>query len=276
MNLYHYTDQNGLLGIIKNKEIWATKIQYLNDENEYRLANKLAQRALEFLLKNKEYSSHEFRIRRFLASLDNYQDNNLCVCSLSEHGDLLSQWRGYARSHGGYSIGFDKDELQKVVEGKGYKLVKCIYNESEQVQAITKVILDSLEKFIDFDEPNQDDVHVSSDSSKYFCNQLSCVSSYIKDSSFKEEAEWRIVALVRFQNLEFRPGKSMLIPFTRISLDSSPVNLFSEFIVGHTPHAFLAEKATQAFLLSQFPPAENQTYECIFRVKKSKIPYRSW
>lgn len=36
MNLKHYyCDQQGLLGILKDKEIWATNIQFLNDGSEY-------------------------------------------------------------------------------------------------------------------------------------------------------------------------------------------------------------------------------------------------
>jgi hypothetical protein len=33
--LYHYTNQRGLLGIIRSKEIWATHTQYLNDTREF-------------------------------------------------------------------------------------------------------------------------------------------------------------------------------------------------------------------------------------------------
>jgi hypothetical protein len=33
--LYHYTDQRGLLGILRSQSIWATHIRYLNDSSEY-------------------------------------------------------------------------------------------------------------------------------------------------------------------------------------------------------------------------------------------------
>ena len=33
--LYHYTSIDGLLGIIRNKNIWASDIQYLNDKEEF-------------------------------------------------------------------------------------------------------------------------------------------------------------------------------------------------------------------------------------------------
>ena len=41
--LYHYTDQEGLLGIIGKKEIWASHTQYLNDQREFRHAIELVQ-----------------------------------------------------------------------------------------------------------------------------------------------------------------------------------------------------------------------------------------
>ncbi len=45
--LYHYTTQEGFLGIIKNKEIWASHTQYLNDQKEYVHAIDLVKHVLE-------------------------------------------------------------------------------------------------------------------------------------------------------------------------------------------------------------------------------------
>ena len=39
--LYHYTSQEGLLGIIGTGNIWATDILYLNDATEYTYAYKM-------------------------------------------------------------------------------------------------------------------------------------------------------------------------------------------------------------------------------------------
>jgi hypothetical protein len=40
--LYHYTNQSGLIGIITNRETWATHIRYLNDSAEFEYAVDLA------------------------------------------------------------------------------------------------------------------------------------------------------------------------------------------------------------------------------------------
>jgi hypothetical protein len=40
--LYHYTSQDGLIGMLNEKTIWASKIHYLNDSKEFALALELA------------------------------------------------------------------------------------------------------------------------------------------------------------------------------------------------------------------------------------------
>jgi hypothetical protein len=45
--LYHYTDQTGLLDILNTGELWATKVQYMNDATEFGLAVDLAKSRLE-------------------------------------------------------------------------------------------------------------------------------------------------------------------------------------------------------------------------------------
>ena len=34
-SLYHYTTARGLMGILEQKKIWATHINYLNDKKEF-------------------------------------------------------------------------------------------------------------------------------------------------------------------------------------------------------------------------------------------------
>lgn len=45
--LFHYSDFNGLIGIIKNKQIWMGDIFFLNDEKEYQLGLELLKKQLE-------------------------------------------------------------------------------------------------------------------------------------------------------------------------------------------------------------------------------------
>ena len=39
-NIYHYTTQKGILGIVTRREMWATQVHFLNDKNEVFLTFK--------------------------------------------------------------------------------------------------------------------------------------------------------------------------------------------------------------------------------------------
>jgi hypothetical protein len=283
MLLYHYTDQNGFMGIIQNHELWATKIQYLNDSSEFLLAIDLAKNHLQRLLPTQTDSKVTFRINRFISNLQNIINLNLCVCSLSEEGDLLSQWRGYSKQQGGYCIGFDKDELENLLSSQGYILKQCIYEQLEQNELIKSVISSSLELFSNYDEPDINHVSMSSRSSKYFTKELSKIAPLIKNKSFSEEQEWRIMSNggINYNSLSFRTGTSMLIPFNKIFLRKDFWNLIKLVTVGHTPHSELAKSSTMAFLYQQqdaalkIMPQSNETPD-VPSVINSKIPYRSW
>lgn len=283
MLLYHYTDQNGFMGIIQNHELWATKIQYLNDSSEFSLACDLAENQLQKSLLIQKDSKVKFRINRFISNLKCISNLNLCVCSLSEEGDLLSQWRGYSKQQGGYCIGFEKDELEKLLSSQSYTLKQCIYDEQEQNRLIINVINSSLERYLDYEEPNINEVGMSSDSSEYFIMELATIAPLIKSNSFSEEKEWRIMSNggINFARLSFRAGTSMLMPFHKILLRIDFWNLIRLVTVGHTPHSQLAHSSTRAFLYQQLcaalekMPHKDLTAD-IPRVINSQIPYRSW
>jgi hypothetical protein len=130
--LYHYTDQKGFLGILKDKKIWATNFRYLNDFTELSYVIDLAFKHNHI----DEFNKNEFYNVKNVA--------NIAVCSLSANGDLLSQWRGYCPK-GGYAIGFNFQKIKSLLEKMGsecgernFELIRCIYNEDEQLQVIDK------------------------------------------------------------------------------------------------------------------------------------------
>ena len=95
--LYHYTTQQGLLGIISDKEIWASHTQYLNDVREFRHALDLVKEEISAM--KSEAATNELSRKCLTAMeesvLSGLESINVCVCSFSERGDVLSQWRAY-------------------------------------------------------------------------------------------------------------------------------------------------------------------------------------
>jgi hypothetical protein len=58
-HLYHYTGQIGLLGIVESAELWATKIQYMNDATEFGRALAIARQELETFMNGTEIRSEK-------------------------------------------------------------------------------------------------------------------------------------------------------------------------------------------------------------------------
>lgn len=278
MHLYHYTNQTGFLGIFTNKKLWATKIQYLNDDDEYYLAFKIAENYINAKLENESCSSTVIKMKSCLDSFKTLSSINVCVCSLSEQGDLLSQWRGYSSSIGGYSIGFNKESLENSLIGSGFKLVQCIYDELEQKQIIhgvvDRVINESGENF---ESTFLSNTVVNSPAVYALHHKLLKIAPKIKSNTFVEEAEWRIVSedFTKYYEMEFRSGKSSLIPYIEIKLPDSLRSVIDHIYIGHTPHSELAITATNGLIIKESYKATNSVTNLI-QIYPSKIPYRNW
>ncbi len=120
--LYHYTSQEGLLGIIENGEIWATDILYLNDEREFKLAFELACNLLSSRISAASQKAQALQNIRSLVTQVAKDRRNVYVSSFSAKGDLLSQWRGYCPQGMGYAIGFRRADLKTFAQEQGFQL----------------------------------------------------------------------------------------------------------------------------------------------------------
>jgi len=100
--------------------------------------------------------------------------------------------------------------------------------------------------------------------------RVALVAPLIKDSSFFEEREWRMVWMPSAENItrvEYRAGRAMLIPYVPIRLGAAGSAIpIGEIIIGPTPHQYLAMNALTGFL---------QRYSIPWQaVRPSQIPYR--
>jgi len=68
---------------------------------------------------------------RVASLIDFFQQGYVYTASFAEDDDLLSQWRGYGAG-GGVCLGFVVSDLQRVAERAGFRLVKCIYEQSQK------------------------------------------------------------------------------------------------------------------------------------------------
>jgi hypothetical protein len=269
--LYHYTDQAGLIGILATGELWATKIQYMNDGTEFEHALKLATAIVDQRTEGLENEEDKEILKKGLSFTKSMRLSNICSVSFCEDPDLLSQWRGYATSGTGYSIGFRSDALSSIGEGGPEK---CVYDEADQSKIINELIDDTMN-------------HKRVNNRKTllrgaFGIELTRFATFFKNATFREENEWRLTVGPKHytdKEFSFRPGKSMLIPYYALKIaGDSWKNKIDEVVVGPCPHPELSTTAVNGLLVRYSVNRDGNLGELLGypRVRSSSIPYRNW
>jgi hypothetical protein len=267
--VFHYTNQKGFLGILDREELWATQVQYMNDAREWSVAIDLAKSVLKKRLPMIDDESGKRLVRDIVSDLRAIADVNVCSVSFCCDPDLLSQWRGYAGADGGFAIGFRAGALHEIARRDGGLFGHCIYEEAKQAVVIDGMIDDALGHLAKMDQPT--DFNISRLSLE-FRRALVRYGAFFKDCNFRAEDEWRLVTWVmdyQDENFCFRPGKSMLTPYYKISLrEGAWVAEIVAVTVGPCPHPQLAKLAVDGLLQKHQLSA--------VKSKPSAIPYRNW
>nr|WP_240894745.1 DUF2971 domain-containing protein [Fodinibius halophilus] len=204
-------------------------------------------------------------------SADGSKHINIFAASFSENGDLLSQWRAYCPDSGGYNIGFNHSDLEWLLNSYNLEIVPCIYEEEKQFLLIDELINHFLTKY------QNDQISDWMDFLDDFKSEFIRLAPVLKHPSFREEKEWRIVSRpVSYYNeeVDYRPGESMIIPYYKMRLASSDDNFsFHKINIGPTPHKKLAEHSVMGLLFKSGHFNSTANHQMI---DKSKIPYRTW
>jgi hypothetical protein len=278
--LYHYTSPAGLLGIIETKSLWASGIQYLNDTAEYKHMALILQDLLKRRLE-KEQGPWNDLYRLLLRGESVYLDKTVFVSSLSEAKDLLSQWRAYCPTGGGFSIGFDHKLIMRQAKKQNFCLLKCEYDATNQKAICDELISDGC-------RAADEAVTTYSKSAaphKYGKKSIQTVGLWhriiepsirfapaLKNPSFQEEREWRLVRNpfdTPDSQVRFRPSKYAVIPYREFSLaDKNRPLHFEEIIIGPNPDPIQARKSVEYLL-------EAKGVRCK-RISDYSGTYRNW
>jgi len=292
---YHYTDINGLISILSYKELWLSRIDFMNDKTEGEIVfDKIINSIDDSNIQNK--IEHLFNLCRNI--------NRTFATSFTKNGNQLSQWRGYCPNEGGYSIGFNYDELEELEiekpsstnKFKVFKSVQdlleinsiqvsfdaCTYSHEdtfkEQVQEIAVFVKEAVkdvsdEKFEKMAKLNYHHLSIiellndqkKTDKILDFIFRISKIVAFYKDSSFQEENEYRLVYIDKpSPSKPFIRGKiSYPLAFVKAKFDKKAVK---EIIIGPTEFEELALKGLHDLLNS---------FNLKAKIKSSKIPYRN-
>ncbi len=276
--LYHYTTQNGLLSILKDRKIWTTNILFFNDSKEF---NHTIELALDFLDRSEgiiEKDLHKTVDHLF----SDPQAPDVYVTSLSAMKDQLSQWRAYCPNLGGFNIGFDTEELVELGKAQGFVLLPCNYDLQQQKEIIRNSISITCDSFNqqlasnprpegEFDLDSF--LKLAGETRINYALQLLLIAPYFKHPKFEEEKEWRFIFYQKKPNEKevcFREGASMVLPYVEFELSAASDNPLpiKEIIIGPTPHKDLSKKSVEKLVI------KHGIQSC--DVVLSDIPYRAW
>ena len=251
--LYHYTNQEGLLGIIESRFVFATKIQYFNDSAEFHLTLDLAAAIVRDRIDTKITQA---TARELENDIDGIRHANIFAISLSEEPDLLSQWRAYGGPGSSFALGLDTNVLNKIANDVGWVLDQCIYNPTDHRRLVGAAVTRAIRS--------------GAGAGDALRALLAAIAPVNKHASFEEEKEWRISSppLPEELHFEFRSGKFTPVPYVMLPLATHQgVSAIKEIVVGPTPHRDLSIMAIAALLRRENIPVP---------VKASQTTFRDW
>ena len=175
---------------------------------------------------------------------------------LSELGDSLSQWRGYAQEAEGFCLGFSKEGLQTLEEKMredekhSFDLIQVNYDIARQrqelqptYQKIKELIdegaFDSKRSIMSYAMASEEELKEEENKrmdleNKIRLEAINMIPKFFqqKNPAFKEEKEWRAVSdLLKFRmfDIEFRPVGDRLVPYRPLEFDPK---IIAEVILG--------------------------------------------
>lgn len=273
--LYHYTSLEGLLGIVESCSLRAGDLRYMNDAQELTYFTDLLATAAALIT---EPAADIEILRQLIGWLTSRRHGSRIVCaaSMTEQGNLLSQWRGYCPHGRGVSIGFQAGDLSKTAEAGGFSVGRCIYDPQNQ-QRIADAVVNAVIAECKARGPASDrDWHPSQSFWGVFGEieaWIFLVAALIKHPSFQEEVEWRFVSqpISNYGEtpFQFRAGSSFLIPFLPMPLPAIEGRIaLDQVIIGPTAEPNLSLQSVSYFLARSCPSSRQRA------VIACRIPYR--
>ncbi len=268
MILYHYCSNEAFWSIISKREIWLSSLSLTNDPMEGKWLHKVFR---EICADEKLDESTTNRVIEHIAGLNKLIEG--LGFSLSEHGDMLSQWRGYASDASGMCIGFSKtyfEELAKsneAAEKSGFTLIKVEYN-AERQKTILRPTYKKVKQFIDegaflygrqqvlLDPRPKEEFEAENEKRKKAFQELSNHVLILfpnlfklKNPAFGEEDEWRLISYFAKRGNDecaFRATSDRIIPYRIFDIPPKENGPISEVILG--PKNITPKDLIEAFL----------------------------
>lgn len=206
--IYHYTDINGILGMIVTGKIWATHVSRLNDSSEYHHGIKV----VADCVRNAMPASSRPLVDKILSE---FKRAETYVASYSTKHDLLSQWRSYSGGKVGYCLGLATDGIATVDDSTPL-LEPVIYKDSLAQQVISRMV-NLVDEYLQNNQFGEVEVGFLLGIVGGTLANLACT---IKHQKFEEENEYRQFYQPGATSLQlekkFRNGRFGLTPYVEV------------------------------------------------------------
>jgi hypothetical protein len=264
--VFHYTSAHGALGIVDSAELWCTLAYHMNDHTECRYVHEVAMDIAVSMLSTATPEIRSNILGEMRSRFDRISNIKLYVACLTEAGDLLSQWRGYA-GPGGYCLGFSLESLKQVSLMNQLFVGDVKYQCKDQHEIVGPIVAELLSSISAVGGlPAEGDAVEKL--FEPFILQIARVAPRIKHSAFSEEREWRIYSnpLKLYDNiLDFRANSTGIIPFLKLGLDK-----------GHTGEGanLLRDICLRTFRTGPGPNATERQYAITDLVRVKRVRWQ--
>lgn len=254
--IWHYTDANGLIGILQSGKIWTTQVTCLNDALEQRYFGDLVHDAVKERRKQNSDPVTEplFRIADEALDARDFTATGQFVACFSEAEDDLGQWRGYGGGECGYAIGFRAQAILGATSSNPSSLLLPMSYADNIHSAIVADVIRMAEFYFrhGLSRGIADPAAWAAEFVMAFANELSIIAATVKHPKFSGEAERRIATLLQpgqHDALIFRQKRMLLarhlpfdlstavdgvrrLPITRVYVGPGPAQKVSKISVG--------------------------------------------
>lgn len=224
----HYTNAEGLLGIVANKVFWASKSTFTNDPSEIRFAAELIE---ELVNRRSLKPAFKDALSGETGAIMAYDD--IYVLSFSKNPDVLSMWNRYSKG-GGYSLCFDSQMMEDQISAKYAEILRGRFEVIYDREAQENELSADLEILIT--EYNQGNFLLGKVPNTKISNAVLRMLFMPKHECYGDEQEVRYIFTIPNQlgsssNMfkdwtQFRTRSGEIVPYIEIKFD--PTNILKK------------------------------------------------
>jgi hypothetical protein len=216
--LFHFTGAGGVIGILKDECLWASRAMCLNDASEVLYGIRLVSDYLGRTAESQPPKRKAFRMRA-----QAYLDPSKVEPALRVHADpfVVSfsetdrdsfHCLHYGRGGDGYSLGFEASKLAVTP----FELQKVEYDPRRQREIVERAVNRLEEAFLDLAnrQEERDVARIGETAAIVFAATMWNIAAWLKHPSFRGEDEWRLITFdIRGEHIDTRVGVQLPTKF---------------------------------------------------------------